>query len=378
MAAAVSAEDLSDLIERVYDAALAPDAFERALTAAVRLFGGCAGAIQRYDVASRAADFIATTGITDVYRVKYLQQIARSNPLAPAYLFFEECEPITQPMVMANAEFQRTEFYRDWVAPQGLSCNLTSVLERSAASLHMLSILAKPPRQRFEADDLALMRLIAPHFRRAIRIAGLLSEARARADTLSETLDKLAFGAVAVERGGRIVYANAAAERELGRRSAIMESASVLHAVSAKADLSLYNEIARCVSDGSARDIALPRDGENGLIAHVLPLRRREFSFGPRAEAVIFFKTPDAPVQPPARALAERFGLTQSEVRVLIHLAGGLSPAEVAERQGVAVSTVRTHLHRLFRKTGAQNQAELARLVADLITPLSPTDSSIK
>jgi DNA-binding CsgD family transcriptional regulator len=371
MAATIDAKDLSDLISRIYDAALAPNAFESALAAAVNMFGGCAGAIQRYDVPNRAAAFVATTGLPDHYRTKYLDQIARSNPLAPAYLFFEECEPITQPMVMADAEFQRTEFYRDWVAPQGLSCNLTTVLERSAAAFHMLSILAKPPRLQFEADDLALMRLIAPHFRKAIKIAGLLSEARARVDTLAELLDKLAFGAVAVERDGRIIYANAAAEQELERRTAIMESARMLRAVNAKADLSLREEIARCAGAGSACDIALPRDGESGLVAHVLPLQRRDLGLGPRAEAVVFFKVPEARVELPARALAERYALTEAEVRVLLEVAKGRSPAAIAERQGVAVSTVRTHLHRLFRKTGAQNQAELARLVAELITPLS-------
>jgi DNA-binding CsgD family transcriptional regulator len=45
-------------------------------------------------------------------------------------------------------------------------------------------------------------------------------------------------------------------------------------------------------------------------------------------------------------------------------------PAESAETLGIAESTVRTHLHRLFAKTGAKRQADLIKLVASYINPL--------
>jgi hypothetical protein len=42
---------------------------------------------------------------------------------------------------------------------------------------------------------------------------------------------------------------------------------------------------------------------------------------------------------------------------------------EVAETLGVAASTVKTHLHRLFAKTGAKRQADLVKLVAGYAGP---------
>jgi len=43
---------------------------------------------------------------------------------------------------------------------------------------------------------------------------------------------------------------------------------------------------------------------------------------------------------------------------------------ETAGALGVAEATVKTHLHRLFGKTGASRQADLVKLVAGFASPL--------
>lgn len=61
---------------------------------------------------------------------------------------------------------------------------------------------------------------------------------------------------------------------------------------------------------------------------------------------------------------AERsFGLTRAEGRLLAALFEGCSVPEAADRLGVARSTARTHLQRVFDKTGVRRQGDLVRLV---------------
>jgi DNA-binding CsgD family transcriptional regulator len=43
---------------------------------------------------------------------------------------------------------------------------------------------------------------------------------------------------------------------------------------------------------------------------------------------------------------------------------------EVAEAMGISGSTVKTHLRRLFAKTGTDRQADLVKLVAAYANPL--------
>ncbi|QNA83695.1 helix-turn-helix transcriptional regulator [Sphingomonas sp. So64.6b] len=59
-----------------------------------------------------------------------------------------------------------------------------------------------------------------------------------------------------------------------------------------------------------------------------------------------------------------RFGLTRAESRLLAALFEGCSVPQAADRLGVARSTARTHLQRVFDKTGARRQGDLLRLVA--------------
>ena len=58
------------------------------------------------------------------------------------------------------------------------------------------------------------------------------------------------------------------------------------------------------------------------------------------------------------------FGLTVAEGRLLATLFEGCSVPQAATRLGVARSTARTHLQRIFDKTGARRQGDLMRIVA--------------
>ena len=66
---------------------------------------------------------------------------------------------------------------------------------------------------------------------------------------------------------------------------------------------------------------------------------------------------------PEHELLAEQWQLTPAEARTAIALAEGLSPAQIAEVHGVAISTVRVHLKRTYAKTETAGQRELAERV---------------
>lgn len=60
--------------------------------------------------------------------------------------------------------------------------------------------------------------------------------------------------------------------------------------------------------------------------------------------------------------LRSEYGLTPSEVKVVLHLVDGGTVASCAAGLGVAESTVRSHLKSAFAKTGVKRQAQLAAL----------------
>jgi DNA-binding CsgD family transcriptional regulator len=69
------------------------------------------------------------------------------------------------------------------------------------------------------------------------------------------------------------------------------------------------------------------------------------------------------------KALAKSYNLTPGELRVLLGIVhiGGVQ--ETAEALGVGENTVKTHLQRVYAKTGAGRQAEIVKLAAEFSNP---------
>jgi DNA-binding CsgD family transcriptional regulator len=72
---------------------------------------------------------------------------------------------------------------------------------------------------------------------------------------------------------------------------------------------------------------------------------------------------PDIAGTPSPTLLQELFGLTAAEAVFAAEISRGDGMQAVAERLSIAPTTARTHLTRIFEKTGTRRQAELVRLL---------------
>ena len=73
----------------------------------------------------------------------------------------------------------------------------------------------------------------------------------------------------------------------------------------------------------------------------------------------------------PSEVIGEMYKLTPTELRVLLAIVDVGGVPEVAASLGIAATTVKTHLSRLFEKTGVGRQADLVKLVAGFSIPLA-------
>jgi len=60
--------------------------------------------------------------------------------------------------------------------------------------------------------------------------------------------------------------------------------------------------------------------------------------------------------------MAQAFGLTRAECRVVDALAMMEAPSQIAERLGVSVHTIRTHVRRIYAKLAVRSQMQFMRL----------------
>jgi DNA-binding CsgD family transcriptional regulator len=86
------------------------------------------------------------------------------------------------------------------------------------------------------------------------------------------------------------------------------------------------------------------------------------------AAVLVFIVDPANRSSIPLARLVDAFGLTPAEARVAVASSAGKTTLETAHLLGLSPNTVKTHMRRVFAKTGTGRQAELARLVASMAT----------
>jgi len=193
---------------------------------------------------------------------------------------------------------------------------------------------------------------------------------------LEATLDGLAAGVFLTGRDGRIVYMNAAAERQVKTGNALRIVGNRLVATDPEARIALVkatDEVAKDEIDmRGGYSLAIPDPGGAGYVATLLPLERgrRQSIVAPFAASVALFVQEPAQVAPmPGEAFARLYGLTGGEFRVLLALAQGLGAKEAADMLGIGEPTVRTHLQRIFSKTSTSRQVQLLQLLQSSTPP---------
>jgi DNA-binding CsgD family transcriptional regulator len=131
------------------------------------------------------------------------------------------------------------------------------------------------------------------------------------------------------------------------------------------------NDLALLAAGGRAIPLLSPT-GER-YVAHILPLSSVLRNGGERAvDAVGALLLRKVSLGGPSygELIARTFDLTPAELRVFLSIVEVGGVPETAAALGIADTTVKTHLHRVFAKTGVSRQADLVKLAAGFANPL--------
>lgn len=368
---------LSTLIAEIYDASLDPGLWPSVLQAICGFVGGSMANIYSQDAIDKTTNRYFTWGHDPHYVSLYLEQYAALNPLLPAQLFFPAGDVYSMADIISHEEMQETRFHKEWLEPQGyvdfVGCNL----EKTATSIAPFAVVRHRLNGIVDEETRRRMGLIAPHVQRAVRIGKVIELAKVEAGAFVDVLDRLAAGVFLVDADGRIVHANAPGRALLDSGAVLREAGGRISATDPGGHLALREVVAKAAAGDAAvgiKGIALMLPDREGTeyVADCLTLTSGTrlstgASFG--AVVAIFVRKAMPGLQSPVELLSRRYDLTAGELRVLLALIDVGSVAEVAHHLGISEGTVRTHLHRLFEKTGARRQVELIKLVSGLANP---------
>ena len=179
-------------------------------------------------------------------------------------------------------------------------------------------------------------------------------------------LAHFAVGILLVDQRGSVLHANSAARALLNEQMGLEAGYG--------SDAFPFGRMKGCIrsviSRATCRTLTLRSNAtDRPMFVMVTPIdcRAHVSSLGaswPSQAALVILCDLGRPASLPAGSMAEAYGLTGAEVRVADAASGGAGIGEIARQLGLSPNTVKTHLRRIYEKTGTKRRAELARVMA--------------
>jgi DNA-binding CsgD family transcriptional regulator len=359
------------LLDIVYDAAVEPGMWLRLMEQVADRVGGAGAALIRQNQRDRRGQAV-TARLDPAVSRTYFSSFAKShgrreagNPEARVRRFI--------PHIVSNEDqypvLARSELYNEFMRPLDIHAVVRLGLAADGLDASLLAIMRPERAGGFGGPDLALLKHLHPHLIRAYRLGRKFGDVHRLSVSVEQAFEAAADAMILLDETGRVLALNRSAETMIAARDGVAAVGARLTADRPQDSARLEAMIRTAASgDNEQRaggSIALPRpSGCRPWAVSAAPIRagRVEQIYG-GLMVIVTFTDLDAGGALPGERLRTLFGLTPAEVSVALRIFEGESAREASGSLGSSFNTVRSHLVRVFEKTGTKRQAELMRLM---------------
>ncbi len=369
------------LIESIYASAIEPGGWNRLAHDLSEAFGRAAVAISMPHPDSDLPFDMFPVFLQEEMRPVFLRHLLKGLPWGPPFNGAAKSRFAFASERLPDAELAKTDFYSEFMAPQGLAPEGPITHEIATAAIGKFAgivIYRRVGCRPFDDDDIALGNLLVPHLERGYAVYSQLGGVRRARIALAEILDRLPTGVIVFDAHHAPVIVNRSARRilelhdgfsiDLCRpRLADRREDQVFQTLLTKAsEAALKGQRAA----GDVMQVTRP-SGRRAFALMVAPLLDAPSgSAAGEAVSVAFIGDPDAGPVTTTEVLEQLYALTHAEAELVRMLSEGRSLDEVATARGVTMNTVRSQLKQVFSKTDTKRQGELVRLVLTGVSSL--------
>ncbi|MDQ6432709.1 helix-turn-helix transcriptional regulator [Mesorhizobium sp. LHD-90] len=276
-------------------------------------------------------------------------------------------EFITDFDVFTQEEMRDEPVFADYLYPEGFGRGVATVINVPSGETIVFHAEGDHRLGPFRPGLLQRLNSLRPHIARSGLVSARLEFERAR--TAVETLSGIGLAACAVDQAGLVIVANTGFESERslwttrgGNRVALTDR---------RADRQLYQALDMIGAEHGVRSlpVAAPIGGIPAVL-HVVPIRRAAHDLFTRAAAILV-STKASDATPATSLLQAMFDLSSTEADVAARISAGRTAEQIALADRKSIDTVRNQVKSVLQKTGCRRQVDLARLLTQLIPPVS-------
>lgn len=280
--------------------------------------------------------------------------------------------------LVADRDFAKSEYYNEAIRPmQGFYAILAPLVGTSEQQAY-LAVGRRQGQEDFDAEDIAAMQIMLPHFANVLRLQNRLDAADFSAANAFAVLDRLTTGVVVVNRAMCPIFVNARAEAIIASGALTLMRSGVKATTTAGTQalqkvIAAAFELASCVPStgkvsgaktGMRVHLSQPAS-DLPLVVAVVPVRASDrFEWARTPWVVLFLTEPGRSNNIDPNLLTSVFDLAPREAALAVLFARGTTLAEAASMLGIGIGTARWYLKRVLEKTHTHRQSDLMRILS--------------
>jgi DNA-binding CsgD family transcriptional regulator len=368
---------LSSTIEKIYSAASGSVEWKEALLAIEELTGSAGAVINLVDKQDPpASTMIASSGIEEHFDAASLDEYNRDLlsicPRVAAGVANPDLSIVFDYLILSEAEMDKDPVY-DWYRRHGLRYFIGSPLGETSRLRLMWSLQRTPAQGHVQEADKDRFKVLKPHVERALALAEQIGTLRSYQRFSSAMIEALPQAVFALDKQGRLLFANGAGNTVLKAGDGLSDIAGHLR-TSCPADQDCLDALVKDAVNpsGSVTSAWMRISRPSGKLPYavfVSPLvGTAEDPMSQGASVLLVVHDTGARQTVDPDMLKSVYALTETETRLAAALAQGHSVESASATLLMRPATARTHLKSVFRKLGVHRQQDLTRLLAFLST----------
>lgn len=383
---------LSELVGCIFKGALDPYVWHKTLPRMAEWVGAPMAMLFTPTVLPENGGFYFNHGIPEaameLWRVRYQpSDIWTTTAIMQNRL--QEGSIFTGSDVVPTEELVRTIWYQEFLSVIGIGQLLTTIVYGLDSSMHhptALSYFRDLSDVPFNDQDKWKSSLLLPHIACALGMAARLRSAEYRLATSLIALDRLCQGMLLIGEDAEILFSNKAALRILNLDDGLKLQPP--NQREAKSYLIARQRAVQEYLDGALREVVKPSLLSAQHFSKTIVVPRPSgcapftINFSPlpaehgfvidscnTPRAIAFINDSGGVIRLNHAILKDAFGLTKAEIRTSELILDGKCLEDISGDCGLSVSTLKTHLNRIYSKTNTTTRAGLVKLLITINSP---------
>ncbi|MBT8766043.1 helix-turn-helix transcriptional regulator [Metapseudomonas boanensis] len=373
-ASELSLDELSELIEQIYEGASEDVPWQRSLEQLrTALQANYVTLILRPSTPGDPG-FMVNAGPVETWAISaYSETYYALDP----FIGLPSGEVHTIAELLGEERWLESAFYQQFNAPLDVFHVMGADLHTTDGIECRLRVCRPHGVPGFNAADKAFCARLLPHLRRAVNLHGQLKRSEVERQLYASAVERMQIGTVILDNNLKVLETNQAAKELLAENDGLSLFNEGLSAAYRRDNQALQRLIKQAQEERLkqgpqiAEAITLQRpSGRSSLGVVVQSLPSQESLEGKQPAVAVFLRAPERRASVQQQPLRQLFGFTPAEAALAIQLAHGNSLDEAGAQLNIRRNTVKAHLRSIFSKAGVTRQSELAYVLHSSVAVL--------